>query len=80
MSFYSQGSMRWEDFFDPKSEEQRELRKTVTYMVIGFYVISGLIVVTMAYMDLTLGYYFGLLVIAYATLIIGVNYMKARRR
>jgi len=34
----------------------------------------------MAYMGVTWGYYLGLLVVGYATLIIGVNYVKARRR
>jgi hypothetical protein len=38
------------------------------------------VTVAMAYMGQMFGYYFGLLAVGYATLIIGVNYFKARRR
>ena len=77
-SFFSKGSMRWDDFFNPKTEEHVEMRANVTYAVMGFYIISGLVTVVMVYLDVTWGYYFGLLVMAYATLIIGYNFMKAR--
>jgi len=76
--FFSEGSMRWDDFFNPKTEEHVEMRATVTYVVMGFYLIAGLVTVVMVYMDVTWGYYFGLLLMAYATLIIGYNFMKAR--
>lgn len=56
------------------------MRSTATYAIIGFYVIAGVVMIAMAYMGLTWGYYFGLLIVGYATLIIGVNYVKARRR
>ncbi|HIH87979.1 TPA: hypothetical protein HA344_02070 [Candidatus Bathyarchaeota archaeon] len=78
--FFSEGSMRWDDFFNPKTEEHMEMRATATYAVMGFYLISGLVTVVMVYIDLTWGYYFGLLVMAYATLIIGYNYVKVRHR
>jgi hypothetical protein len=76
LSFSSQGFIRWKDFFNPKNEEQIRLRNTAIYYILGFYIIAGLITMVMAYMDLTLGFYIGLLMIAYATLIIGINYKK----
>jgi Flp pilus assembly protein TadB len=79
-SFRSNGSISWEDFFDPDSQENEQMRSTATYAIIGFYVIAGVVMIAMAYMGLTWGYYFGLLIVGYATLIIGVNYVKARRR
>ncbi len=79
-SHRSGGSISWESFFDPDSQENEETRSTATYAIIGFYVVAGAVTMAMAYMGLTWGYYFGLLVVGYATLIIGVNYVKARRR
>ena len=79
-SYRSGGSISWESFFDPDNQENEETRSTATYAIIGFYVIAGAVTMAMAYMGLTWGYYFGLLVVGYATLIIGVNYVKARRR
>ena len=79
-SFRSSGSISWDDFFNPNSQENEEARSTATYAIIGFYVIAGVVTVAMAYMGQTLGYYLGLLAVGYATLIIGVNYFKARRR
>jgi hypothetical protein len=77
-SLFSGGSMKWDDFFNPKSEEHIKLRSTATYALLGFYIIAGLVTLTMAYLDLTWGYYFGLLIMAYATLIICVNYFKVK--
>jgi hypothetical protein len=53
-----------------------KLRDTARYYILGFYITAALITLAMTYMDLTLGFYIGLLMIAYATLIIGVNYKK----
>ena len=47
-SYVAEGSMSWADFFDPK-EGQEDKRATAAYMLIGFYVIAGLITVTMSY-------------------------------
>ena len=79
-SYRSGGSISWDDFFDPDSQENEEARSKATYAIIGFYVIAGAVTMAMAYMGVTWGYYLGLLVVGYATLIIGVNYVKARRR
>jgi len=75
---YSGGSMKWEDFFNPKNDEQVALRSKATYALLGFYLIAGLVTATMVYLELTWGYYFGLMIMAYATLILVVNYLKAR--
>lgn len=77
-SFASEGSMSWADFFNPR-EGQEEKRATATYMLIGFFVIAGLVTVAMSYLGVTWGYYFGLILMGYATLIVGYNYVKARR-
>lgn len=77
---YRSGSIGWDSFFDPDDQENEEARSTATYAIIGFYVIAGAVTVAMAYMGQTWGYYLGLLAVGYATLIIGVNYVKARRR
>jgi hypothetical protein len=51
-----------------------------TYMVIGFYVVAVAVTAAMAFMGFTFGYYFGLVCVGYATLIIAWNYIKVRRR
>lgn len=79
LNFSSQGFIRWEDFFNPKNEEQIKLRDAAKYYILGFYIIAGLLTMAMAYMDLTLGFCIGLMMIAYATLIIGINYRKYRK-
>jgi len=79
-SYRSSGSIGWKSFFDPDDQENEEARSKATYAIIGFYVIAGAVTVAMAYMGQTWGYYFGLLIVGYATLIIGVKYVKARRR
>jgi len=38
-SYRSGGSISWDDFFDPDSQENEEARSTATYAIIGFYVI-----------------------------------------
>lgn len=76
LSFFSKGFISWEDFFNPKNEEQKKLRDTARYCILGFYIIAGLITATTKYMDLPLGFYIGLLMIAYTTLIIGLNYIR----
>ncbi len=76
--FTAEGSMSWADFFNPR-EGQEEKRATATSMLIGFFVIAGLVTVAMSYLGVTWGYYFGLLLMGYATLIVGYNYVKARR-
>jgi hypothetical protein len=79
-SFTAQGSMNWDDFFDSKNQDQAEEKLTATYMIIGFYVVAGVVTAAMALMNFTLGYYFGLLCIGYATIIIAWNYIKAKRK
>jgi len=80
LGYRSGGSISWESLFGPDDQENQEARSTATYAIIGFYVVAGAVTVAIAYMGQTWGYYFGLLVVGYATLIIGVNYVKARRR
>lgn len=79
-SIRSGGSISWESLFDPDDKENEGTRSTATYAILGFYVVAGTVTVAMAYMGVTWGYYLGLLVSSYATLIIGVNYVKARCR
>lgn len=79
LSFSSQGFIRWEDFFNPKNEKQIKLRNAARYYILGFYIIVGLITMAMIYLELTFWFYIGLIMITYATLIIGVNYKKYHR-
>lgn len=69
------GSMSWDDFFNPK-EGQEEKRKTAAYMLIGFFVIASAVTATLYYLDVTWGAYLGVLMILYAALIMGINYLK----
>jgi len=79
-SFTAQGYMSWDDVFDPKNQDQAEQQLMAVYMVIGFYVIAGAVTAASAYMGFTVGYYFGLFCIGYATFIVAWNYIKVRRR
>ena len=79
-SFRASGSIGWEDLFDPEGQADEGQRTKATIAIVGFYAIAGFVTVVMAYTGLTWGYHLGLFIVGYATFIIGVNYVKARRR
>jgi hypothetical protein len=70
--------MTWKNLFALRVGYE-VVRATATYLLMGFYAFMGVITSALAYTGAAWGYYFRFFVRAYATLIIGLNYAKARR-
>ena len=75
-SYRSSGFISWEAYFRPKTQEDMNKRVPATIAVITVFAVGIVMTVIMKFMAIQIGYYFGLVYLALASLLVLVKFVE----
>ena len=75
-SYSSSGFISWEVYFHPKTQEDMNKRIPATIAVITIFAVGIVMTIIMKFMAIQIGYYFGLVYLALASLLVLVKFVE----
>ena len=75
-SYSNSGFISWEAYFHPKTQEDMSKRVPATIAIITIFAVGIVMTVIMKFMAIQIGYYFGLVYLALASLLVLVKFVE----
>jgi hypothetical protein len=75
-SYSSSGFISWEAYFHPKTQEDMNKRVPATIAIITIFAVGIVMTVIMKFMAIQIGYYFGLVYLALASVLVLVKFIQ----
>lgn len=75
-SYSSSGFISWEAYFHPKTQEDMNKRVSATIAIITIFAVGIVMTVIMKFMAIQIGYYFGLVYLALASVLVLVKFIQ----
>lgn len=75
-SYSSSGFISWEAYFHPKTQDDMKKRVPATIAIITIFAVGIVMTVIMKFMSIQIGYYFGLVYLALASLLVLVKFFE----